>query len=69
MASEALQAYDNKGSLLGGPDMRLLVSNVGLGNRFPNVKKGGHSDIGWFQFVQKHDVRSIAGSLIGSPGN
>ena len=39
MASEALQTYDNKGSLLGGPDMRLLVSNMRLRNRFPNVKK------------------------------
>ena len=27
------------GSLIGGPDMRLLLSNMGLRNRFANVKK------------------------------
>ena len=39
MASEDLQACDNKGSPLGGPDMRLLLSKMGPRNRFANVKK------------------------------
>ena len=64
MASEDAWVSFNKGSLLGGPDMRLLLSNMGLRNRFANLKRG-HSDIGRFQFAQKHDVRSIAGPHAG----
>ena len=39
IVSKDLYIYDNKGSLLNKFNMRLLVSNMGLRNRFPNVKK------------------------------